>query len=432
MVPAVTKKSADHYVVFKKVRDIWLSLDNTEVKKANMNGMSRVNLAFFRNINTSKCVEYNIDFVDIKQGRARRRPLLLVKSHPKYSGQKGKGKKSSAQPQLSIPDDPSKEFVGEGPILQNEVSAGGTAHIQPETSESTCPKNMSENASVALTSVDSHLQITDNEASEAEPGTVPTPQASSSNPSSASAADTAVRDSTEVQSVPGEKGTLPTVHDTVGTKSSEINKDSVNDKSQTNTHNEALHANPSEKHPSTFHDNPKAKGGCSAADMAPLEFKKRLFVDIEKYPNLLKRYQEGKVKVYVSCTEDERLNTIRQKVISKIAFNKYLSETVDETKNLQKPILSNTPADPDSSDDQSTGSSVEGDDSETDPDYNPAKEVDDEDTPSKAKKPKTTNEGNNTHFCSQILLKYSELLPSIILVVLEYFSSTGFLVFLPI
>ena len=141
-----------------------------------------------------------------------------MKSHPKYSGQKGKGKKSSAQPQLSIPDDPSKEFVGEGPILQNEVSAGGTAHIQPETSESTCPKNMSENASVALTSVDSHLEITDNEPSEAEPGTVPIPQDSSSNHSSESAAGTAVRNSTEVQSVPAEKGTLPTIHDTVGTK----------------------------------------------------------------------------------------------------------------------------------------------------------------------------------------------------------------------
>ena len=232
---------------------------------------------------------------------------------------------------------------------------------------------MSENASVALTSVDSHLEINDNEASEAEPGTVPIPQASSSNPSSESAADTAVSNSTEVQSVSAEKGTLPTIHHTVGTKSSEIKKDSVNDKSQPNTHKEALHANPSEKQPSTFHDNPKAKGGCSAADMAPLEFKKRLFVDIERYPNLLKRYQEGKVKVYVSRTEDECLNSIRQKVISKVEFNKYLSETVDETENLQKPILSNTPADPDSSDDQSTGSSVEGDDSETDSNYNPGK-----------------------------------------------------------
>ena len=112
----------------------------------------------------------------------------------------------------------------------------------------------------------------------------------------------------------------------------------------------AFHANPSEKQPSTFHDNPKGNGGCSAADMAPLEF------NIERYPNLLKRYQEGKVKVYLSCIEDEPLNTIRQKVISKVAFNKYLSKTLEEMKNLQKPILSNTPADPDSSDDQSTGS----------------------------------------------------------------------------
>ena len=137
------------------------------------------------------------------------------------------------------------------------------------------------------------------------------------------------------------------------------------------------------------------------------------------------------MKVYVSRTEDERLNTIRQKVISKVAFNKYLSETVDDTKNLQKPILSNTPADPDSSDDQSTGSSVEGDNSETDPDYNPAKDVDDEDIPSKAKKPETNNEGNNTHFFSRILLKYSVLLPSIMLLVFEYFSSMGFLYFYP-
>ena len=122
-------------------------------------------------------------------------------------------------------------------------------------------QKMSENASVALTSVDSHLEINDNEASEAQPGTVPIPQASSSNPSSESAADTAVRNSTEVQSVSAEKGTLPTIHHTVGTKSSEIQKDSVNDKSQPNTHKEALHANPSEKQPSTFHDNPKGKGG---------------------------------------------------------------------------------------------------------------------------------------------------------------------------
>ena len=374
LIPAVTKKSADHYVVFKKVRDTWLSLDNTEVKKANMSGMFRVNLAFYRNINTSKCVDYNIDFVDIKQGHARKRPPLLVNSHPKYSGQDAKRKKSSTQPQLSIPDDPSKEFVGEGPSLQNEVSAGGTGDILPETSDTTC-SNV--NASVPLTNVD----------------------------------------------------TLPTIDETVGTKSSEVKNNSENDKSQSNTHNEASHANPSEKEDSTFHDKPQAKGGCSAADMPPLEFKKRLVVNIEKYPNLLKRFQEGKVKVYVSRTEDERLNTIKEKVISKVAFKHYFSETVHETENPHKPILSNTAADPDSSDDESSGSSVKGDDSETDPDYNPTKDIDDEDTPSEAKKPKTTNKGNSTHLCYRILLKYSELLPSISLLILEDFTSSGFFLF---
>ena len=92
LVPAVTKKSADHYDVFNK---------------ANMSGMFRVNLAFFQSINTSKCFDYNIDFADIKQGHVRRHPPLLVK----YLQSKGKGKKSSAQPQSSILDDAFKEFL---------------------------------------------------------------------------------------------------------------------------------------------------------------------------------------------------------------------------------------------------------------------------------------------------------------------------------
>ena len=122
----------------------------------------------------------------------------------------------------------------------------------------------------------------------------------------------------------------------------------------------------------------------------------------------------------------KRIPLSKKKVISKVAFNHYFSKTVHETENLHKPILSNTAADPDSSDDESSGSSVKGDDSETDPDYNPAKDIDDEDTPSKAKKPKTTNKGNSTHLCYRILLKYSELLPSISLLILEDFTSSGF------
>ena len=38
-------------------------------------------------------------------------------------------------------------------------------------------------------------------------------------------------------------------------------------------------------------------GGLSAEDLPPLELNKRLHVSIECYPNLLKRFQEGKVRI---------------------------------------------------------------------------------------------------------------------------------------
>ena len=168
----------------------------------------------------------------------------------------------------------------------------------------------------------------------------------------------------------------------------------MNDHSEPNTHSEALAHNPSQDQPSTSDKSPKPKQHCSIADMAPLEFKKDCLLTLKRYPNLLKRYEEGKVKVHVSHTEEECLNSIRQKVISKTAFSKYLSETPDQTKTLPEPILLNTPGDADTTDDQSSGSSGEGDDSEIDSDYNPLKEVNDEDMPTKAKKPRTKDEGN--------------------------------------
>ena len=218
---------------------MWLSLDNTGVKKANISGMFRVNLAFYWNINTSKCVEYNIDFAEIKQGCARRCPPLLVKSHPKYSGNKGKGKKSSDQPQLSIADDAFKEFLSEEGNLENEVSAGDKQIIQPKSSETTLPDIMLENASAALTSFDSQLQIIVNEASEGQPGTVPIPQSRSSNsreipegPQGVSdehatverTADNVATKSTQVESVSPENATLESTDDNVATKSLEIEK----------------------------------------------------------------------------------------------------------------------------------------------------------------------------------------------------------------
>ena len=185
----------------------------------------------------------------------------------------------------------------------------------------------------------------------------------------------------------GENAVLQSSGDQVERKSLQMEKESQNKDTEENTHTKALGGSPSKDNPSPSDKNPELKGGCSTADMAPLEFKKRLFVDIERYPNLLKRYQEGKVKVHESCTEDERfLNKIKQKVISSTEFKKYLSDLFDQSKKLLELIILKIPP-AETSDDESTGSSGEGGDNlETDPNYNPTKDEDNEDTPSKPKR----------------------------------------------
>ena len=102
---------------------------------------------------------------------------------------------------------------------------------------------MSKNASAALKSVDSKLEINVNETSEGQPGTVPIHEPSSSNsgenpegPQSVcdehatveSTADNVLMKSTEVESVSAENATLESSGDNVATKSLEIEKQSEN------------------------------------------------------------------------------------------------------------------------------------------------------------------------------------------------------------
>ena len=71
LIPGHSKKAIDHYIVYKRVNQVWLCYDNELVKKANLSGNFRINLAFFRHVRTSTAVQYQIDFAVIKQGRAR-------------------------------------------------------------------------------------------------------------------------------------------------------------------------------------------------------------------------------------------------------------------------------------------------------------------------------------------------------------------------
>ena len=111
--------------------------------------------------------------------------------------------------------------------------------------------------------------------------------------------------------------------------------------------------------------------GMSAEHLEPLELSQRLHVNVEKYVNLLKRYQEGNVKVKPVREQDVRLTNIKEK---KIPFEKFQEFYKDNAQKGSKPSghsedskeTSGTTPNPQDSD-----SSSEADDSEKDKEYQP-------------------------------------------------------------
>ena len=64
-------------------------------------------------------------------------------------------------------------------------------------------------------------------------------------------------------------------------------------------------------------------GGLSVEDLPPLELNKRLHVSIQRYPNLLKRFHEGKVRIKEPLGQDVRLTAIKSKKVSTEVFSKF-------------------------------------------------------------------------------------------------------------
>ena len=70
---------------------------------------------------------------------------------------------------------------------------------------------------------------------------------------------------------------------------------------------------------------PSTSGGLSAEDLPPLELNKCLHMSIERYLNLLKGFQEGKVE------QDVRLTAIKSKKVMAEVFKKfYIDNTSSE------------------------------------------------------------------------------------------------------
>ena len=69
-------------------------------------------------------------------------------------------------------------------------------------------------------------------------------------------------------------------------------------------------------------------GGLSAEDLPPLELNKHLHISIECYPNLLKRFQEGKVRIKKAVDQDVRLTAIKSKKVSAEVFSKFYIDKI--------------------------------------------------------------------------------------------------------
>ena len=72
--------------------------------------------------------------------------------------------------------------------------------------------------------------------------------------------------------------------------------------------------------------NPSKSGECQLRTYRLLELNKHLHVSIEHYPNLLKHFEEGKVRIKKKCAQDVRLSAIKCKKVMAEVFSKFYSD----------------------------------------------------------------------------------------------------------
>ena len=212
------------------------------VKKANLAGHFHVNLAFFRHVQTSTAVQFDLDFATIKQSRAKRSvtfslptgnelPEKLPKLYGSKSGQKSICAKSSAIPSTSV--DTSQNIEGPSADIPLVSEGAISADIPSEEEQASTSERVKLAPDV---SVSEDFQFEGPQATE-----------SITNVSDNTASNLVI---TNVRSV----GVMSL---------SEVSR----------------------------------SGGLSAEDMPPLELNKHLHVSIECYPNLLKHSKRGKLEL---------------------------------------------------------------------------------------------------------------------------------------
>ena len=247
-----------------------------------MMGSFRVNLAFYRSASKSMPVPYSLDFAKIKSLRGRKRPNVSRPTKPLQP------KKSCLE---ALEDFFNKESELDSTSLQGQsglLDAKKAQLVQLELDE---PQPSTSQSGGQLT--DSTKDI-------------PT---------------------TSVSSDPV-TGDLGLVISNITSLSQDFTDDRPNLDLQANQTPNTCDTNPEQRldvsqtttteHPDVSEETTPNQGtsqSVSNANMPPLELKRHLMVDCERYVNLLKRFQEGKVHVKKIKSPEERLTNIKEKSI---------------------------------------------------------------------------------------------------------------------
>ena len=297
---------------------MWIRIDNDNIKKAALSGLFKVNLAFYKNVETGSSVTYNIDFAQIKSFRGRKNASLpkaseLTEENPVKKGRKKKSSqklptKSSIAEDSTVHSElqdavPSTSYCDQVVITDSQIPGTAQSLIlggcQPLSSPNLDPTN------VSTQNKDTPSQVTNDPTNTQISTTVigeismvdPTTNLDSDIPQNIEQTSTSTKkkDSTSEDTNIDPQNT--SVEDSTQLKITSI-RSLVND----------LPNEYSLKKSST-----EVLVGMSASELPPLELNKRLHVNVKKYVNLLKRYQEGSVKVKPLHEQNVRLTNIKER-----------------------------------------------------------------------------------------------------------------------
>ena len=376
LIPSKSKKRCDHYVTYKKLNQVWIRIDNENIKKATLSGQFRVNLAFYKNSQTGTSVTYNIDFAQIKSYRGRRsvsfaKSINVLEDNPPNKSRK-KNKSAKIPTKSSIEEDLPSTSEGQDAVPSTSSSDQLTKPY-PEMSESAQSLIQGESEPITAQTdntehISGEIQNTSSDISNEPTNTIIT---------------------TEVTS----EISVPEPNDNLGsqqpgnvteTNTSPKNNDGSSDDTIIDSSKTSVENNSPLKITSVISlagappsdDNlEKSLGGVhsamSAEDLQPLELSQRLHVRVEKYVNLLKRYQEGNVREKPLREQDVRLTNIKEKTISLQKFQDFYKDKSQEGSKPSTQTEESKQPSGNSPNREESDSSSEADNSECDEDYEP-------------------------------------------------------------